>query len=167
MAEARKQPWALCPHISSSVWGTGGRAVPGGRPLLASFSVEIRLFSSFVHCPPYVTLSSPHPPGRCLGGLPSLFVWCKLLTAPLSPGESPSLQWGHRSGAAQPPGRCTSIFAVAKKRDLKSAHGIDSFSNAPGLPEQAGLVDRFPVGHQGLSGVESDAAGGFALLASV
>lgn len=49
----------------------------GGAPLLASFSI----FSSFVHCPPHVTLSSPDPPGQCLGGLRSPFVWCKLLTA--------------------------------------------------------------------------------------
>lgn len=37
----------------------------------------------------------------------------------------------------------------------------------PGVPKQAGVVDRSSAGHQGLSGVESDAAEGFALLTPV
>ena len=44
---------------------------------------------------------------------------------------------------------------------------IDGSSNALGLPERAEAVDHSPAGRQGLSGVESDAAGGFALLTSV
>lgn len=37
----------------------------------------------------------------------------------------------------------------------------------PGLPKQAGVPDHSSAGPQGLYGAESDAAEGFALLASV
>lgn len=44
----------------------------------------------------------------------------------------------------------------------KNARGGDSFSSMPGRREWAGVADCSPAGHQELSGVESDAAGGHA-----
>lgn len=89
----------------------------GGAPPLTSFSMELRLFSSFVRCPPHVALSSPDLPDQCLGGLPSPFVWCKPLTAPSRGISIPSA--GPREWCSSASRAVHKHFAMADKKPPK------------------------------------------------
>lgn len=64
----------------------------------------------------HIALSWADLSGQCLVGFPKPFVQYKQLPS----GESPSLQKGNGSGAAQPSGQHTRIFAVAEKGPLKA-----------------------------------------------